>query len=209
MTIIGLIPAGGKATRIYGIQKYLLPTPEGTLLDVLRRRMVKAGIADIRTIYDEYPTLCHALRATVTSGEGNTLFAMPDTYWTDEIALEKLMVTLNKGADVAVGIWHIRPDQIGKLGMCRLTENYEVLEVVDKDPDCPGIWAWGAIAWRPYFWHCIRAEDAHLGIALNRAIADGAKVQAVKMTGDYHDAGTPDEYFRLCSTWHREAVNHA
>lgn len=209
MTIIGLIPAGGRATRMYGLPKYLLPTPDGTLLDVLRRRMVKAGIVHIDTIYDEGATVCEALIGAAMKWEkGNTIFAMPDTYWTDEITIEKLLVTLNKGADVAVGVWRIRPDQRGKLGMCITDRHHHLIGVIDKDLDSPLEWAWGAIAWRPEFWDCIRAEDTHLGIALNRAIADGAKVQCVPMAGEYWDAGTPAEYFRLCSTWVREAVAH-
>lgn len=208
MTIIGLIPAGGKATRMYGLPKYLLPTPDGTLIDALRRRMVKAGIADIRTIYDEYPSVCAALRS-VTDGEGDVLFAMPDTYWTDEIALEKMIVTLNKPEiDVVVGVWQIREEQRGKLGQVRFNEYGRVFEIVDKDPYCPHEWAWGAIAWKDPFWNYIMGIDAHLGESINRACKIGYNVQAVKMTGDYYDAGTPDEYFRLCSTWAQEAVAH-
>lgn len=225
--MIGLIPCAGSATRIHGIPKYLLPVPDGYLLQILTLRMgmIARSIAigantlnymQVTTyapskasvyIADHYGTMTE----TVLSGKGyasidgviteNTLFAMPDTYIEDDACFAKLADTIHNGADVAVGVFYARTDQHLKAGMCRL-DGERVIEVVDKPAKTDMRWLWGALAWKPTFWDYMQPEDAHVGYALPRAIAAGLDVRAVRMTGGYFDCGTYDEYAELTNYLH-------
>lgn len=217
---IGVIPAAGHATRMNGLQKFLLPVPSGgTLIETLCQRM---GTIHARQLlvgtrppnYEALAGLCSAIvfkAATDTMSETvlaalpyvwegeRTFFGMPDSYFEDADAYPKLNACLNDGADVAVGVFYAMRNQRGKLGMCELS-NGSVVRIEDKPESSDLVWAWGVLAWRYPFWKHILPQDPHVGYAVQRAIEWGMDVRAVKMTGRYFDCGTPSEYF--------ECVNH-
>lgn len=211
--MIGMVLCGGKAERMHGLPKFLLPIPGGFLLKRLCEQMRAAClIVDAsprtvefvprygRVITLDSATMCEALIAcndTFHTNDECTLFGMPDTYWTDDQVFERLTSALSAGADVAVAVWRIRPDQRGKLGQCLIDGDNRIRSIVDKDADCPYEWAWGALAWKPSFWQHVRAEDKTVGIGLQRALERGLDVRAVRCDGTYYDCGTPDEYFKL------------
>lgn len=133
------------------------------------------------------------------------LFGMPDTYFDDNQAFVKLAAALDDGADVAVGLFHVRQSQRHKLGMCAFDpRTQQILQVIDKSHTTTLAWAWGVLAWKPTFWQFIRAEDPHVGYALPRAIDAGLDVRAVRMEGEYFDCGTPDEYFECIEHLRRQ-----
>lgn len=215
--MIGIIPAGGESTRMGGIPKMLLPIPGGTLIDALIQKMERCslrattvlsqGIAahllnDYNVTSRHTETMSEAVlfvhEATFHSsfaGE-DILFGMPDTYFDDDQAFVKLAAALDDGADVAVGLFHVRPSQRHKLGMCAFDpQTQQIIQVIDKSHTTTLAWAWGVLAWKPSFWQHLRAEEPHVGYALPRAIDAGLDVRAVRMEGEYFDCGTPDEYF--------------
>jgi len=216
--MIGIIPAGGKSTRINGLPKYLLPVSGGYLLERLVNQMPAdrvivaanpvnfdllcsyapngAAVTSIDSVSMSAALLSIGSSHNAISSDEMVLFGMPDTYWTDADTYGRLIETLLDGADVAVAVWRIRDEQRGNLGQCSVVEDNRIESVIDKDSECPLIYAWGAMAWRRSFWAHIHAHDAHLGIALTRAISAGLSVTAVPMSGNYYDCGTPDEYFR-------------
>lgn len=217
--MIGIVPAGGNATRMRRVPKMLLPVPAGdTLFTILCERMRSAGIErilvavsdatasvitpfctpDILLYKTAVPTMSEAVmlaRQHTYTGE-TCYFGMPDTFVEDAHAFHKLGAALADNADVAVGLFYARPLQHRKLGMCRM-KGTQVLEVVDKPDETTLTHAWGVLAWKTPFWDCMRADDPHIGFALPRAIAAGLDVRAVLMEGGYWDAGTPEEYFEL------------
>ena len=220
--MIGIVPAGGKATRMNGLPKFLLPTPEGSLFDVMCKRMESTGVERVwvagsddtagtlfpycnetRRLYRvNVPTMSEAVMAarTLIPPDFVAGFGMPDTYFDDTRAFSKLDdAVLKDGADMAVGVFKTRPGQHRKLGMCRIEDSH-VVEVVDKPQQTDLEYAWGVLAWSYRFWPLMRADDPHIGYALPRAIAAGLDVRAVFMDGEYFDCGTPDEYF--------ECINH-
>ena len=222
--MIGIVPAAGKAERMNGIPKMLLPTPYGSLISVLCGRMERAGQVIIGTrpvIYEALAGACNALvyrceTATMSEtvlaarqymiAQASVVFGMPDTYFDDANAFVKLADKLNDGADVAVGVFQTRPEQRHKLGMVDLTPGDEVLRVVDKPTETSLAWAWGVLAWKPRFWQYIEASDPHVGYALPRAVAAALDVRAVRMDGGFWDCGTPDEYFDLITHLHTERI---
>lgn len=216
--MIAIIPAGGKALRIDGIPKMLLPAPSGgTLMSVLLDRMTAAAprkiviaatngnkrmlraYADRATLFDAItPTMTHAVllaRDDLHMGE-NTLFGMPDTWWSNEDLFIRLSRLLNSptSADVAVALWRCRDNQRGQGGQAEIMGN-RVVSVVDKDPTCQHRFIWGALAWKPAFWDYLDATMPHVGYGLQPAIDAGLDVRAVVMDGDYYDCGTAERYF--------------
>lgn len=220
--MIGIIPAGGKATRMNGLPKFLLPTPEGTLFDVMCKRMESAGVSRVwvassdetagalfpycnesRRLYrTNVPTMSEAVMnaRTLIPPDFVVGFGMPDTYFDDASAFSKLDDAVLEGqADIAVGVFKVRPQQHRKLGMCRI-EGRRIVEVVDKPQQTDLEYAWGVLAWDYRLWSRMRPDDPHIGYALPRAIEERLDVRAVFMDGEYFDCGTPDEYF--------ECINH-
>jgi len=210
--MIGLIPAAGKAIRMGGIPKFLLPTPEGSLLDVMISRMASVAhkpyimttqigrdllwdYANVRTV--NTTTMNETvLAARHVCGDENVAFGMPDTYFEDKFAFDKLKYALESGADWVVGLFNTRPDQRSKSGMCDIAGD-QVIRLEDKPQKTDMTLAWGVMAWRPGFWKHIKAGDLHVGYAVARAIEDHASVHFAMLDGGYWDCGTPEEFFAL------------
>lgn len=219
--MIGIIPAAGRATRIHGIPKMLLPTPEGTLITTLIERMRPMGQIIVGTRPQNYEALAGMCNALVFRCETQTMsetvlharqymrddeyvaFGMPDTYFEDGSAFAKLYAELKAGADVAVGVFETRPEQRRKLGMVEMTPGDEVVRVLEKPEKTDLRWAWGVLAWKPRFWQYIYPADPHVGYALPRALAsETLDIRAVRMEGGYWDCGTPGEYFDMITYLH-------
>lgn len=218
--MIGILPAAGKAERMLGLPKMLLPIPGDTTLirrmrdsmEALNPRKICVGANGVNMALleplDRHTTkFYHAYTETMSEtvllaqryveSDERVLFGMPDTYIDDADVWHKLNAVLDDGADVAVGVFMTRPAQRSKLGMCRIGDLHLVAEVVDKPVETDLVWAWGVLAWRPVFWGCINPIHKHVGFAVQRAIEERLDVRAVFMDGQYFDAGSPDEYFEL------------
>jgi GTP:adenosylcobinamide-phosphate guanylyltransferase len=212
-----ILPAGGNATRIGGAPKFLLPTTnKGSMLlhtlDIISSPKNNVWIST----KPEYGSMVHAhtkthpvnikVAETSTMSEAIneykdfnspvTILMMPDTYTDDKKIIDKIEKALKEN-DVAVCVWKIQEKQKGKLGQCLIDKKNNILNVVDKDKDCPYEYAWGVIGWKDKFWKHIDNSTTHIGYALNPAIKSGLKVKAVYMDGLYRDCGTIGEYLEL------------
>lgn len=211
---IGILPAAGKATRIHGLPKYLLPVPGGYLLERMANRIgVPCYIganADNYDLLNDYkrpedrvckvvsramPETILNIRLQAMLGDENVLVGMPDTYWTDETVFLRLTDYLNQGFICAVAVFYVDVDMASRLGVCHWNKEGLLRHIEDKQPQTNGRWVWGAVAWRVDFWQYIQPEDAHLGIALQRAVEQGIEIPVVRCGGDYYDNGTPEDYF--------------
>lgn len=214
MTIIGLIPCGGKAERLAGIPKYLLPVGNTYLLAEVVRKLhavkgcdwvyIGSGLHNQRLV-DEYApdksrvyradsrTMCEGvLEAKQYTADYPVIMCMGDTHWQDETVLGKLADELSAGTDIVIGAWFTRPDQRNKLGMLDFSNDYKLRSVDDKPDKTALTHAWGAVAWSPIFYQHIKPTDKHLGLALNRAVEAGLTVKVVVSDGEYHDLGCMD-----------------
>lgn len=226
MGIVGVIPAAGKATRLDGLPKYLLPTGESFLLDTLCQRMKNAGVDRIliaanpenRGVIERYaPDECivisinsRTMSETVLAcqefaGSNHVLFGMPDTWWQREEQLYKLLLDplVKHKQPVSVAVWKARPEQTQKIGMVATATRkvdsrtiLEITDVVDKPAKTDLTYGWGAMAWSVDFWKHINADDPHVGYAIQRALARGVMVEAIPCIGNYYDCGTRKEYFQ-------------
>lgn len=210
---IGILPAAGKATRIHGLPKYLLPVPGGYLLERMANRMgvpcyigANAENFDLINAYKRPEDLAYSvnsrampetiLAAREFAGDENVLVGMPDTYWTDEDVFRGLSDYLNKGAICALAIFAVNAEMASRLGVCIPGVDGYLGHIEDKQPQTEMRWVWGAAAWRPAFWRYIQPEDAHLGIAFQRALMRDVTIPMYAAFGDYYDNGTPEDYFR-------------
>lgn len=227
MGLVGLLPAGGKAERFGGLPKFLLPTPEGSLLNVWIERMKAQGVEQIiigasaenRMIIERlvprdclvYLVNSSTMSETVLAarrwcGNDTVLLAMPDTFIRQP---DGGLGGLRRGlADntVVAGLFAVREWQKKKLGMCytsvSVNGELSVTKIVDKPGEfCTATHAWGVLGWQPAFWEHIHPEDPHVGFAMVRAIAAGIKVAGCTNSGEYWDCGTPGEYFQLTRTF--------
>lgn len=215
--MIGLIPAAGKATRMQGLPKYLLPIPGNFLLRLVTERIgsrcyIGANTENyelvrsyLRTGDTAYLINSKSMPQTILAGkryagDSNVVCAMPDTFWTDDFVISSLENCLTAGAICAVALFAVSDAQSKRLGMCHTvlgTFGLTLVKVEDKPERSASRRAWGVLAWSPEFWQYIREDDAHMGIALQRAIDAGVEIAAVHADGRYYDCGTPDEYFTL------------
>jgi len=219
------MPAAGYATRMFGVPKPLLPSPHGVLIDIMTDRLLGScvhlftgtrsglyGMLSGRLANDRHSVYLAntatmsqtVLMAEKFAGDAPLAFGMPDTWFEDDALFEKLAAALDDGADVAVGVFRVRPGQHRRGGMVDCSGGV-VRAVVDK-PETSGLaWIWGALAWRPVFWPLIDPATPHVGYALPRAIAARMDVRAVMLRGPYWDCGTPDEYFD-CIAYQRASI---
>ncbi len=220
-SIIGLIPAAGKSTRIHGLPKFLLPVPGDEHLLGRTINWMHAANADPIIIGSSPENIQLVARFAETkeyrvaetqsmndtllrmrdSRNGVYVLGMPDTYFSDFLIGKRAVDHLRSEADldVVVGLWAIRDEQRGQLGQCDI-KNGRVVRVVDKDPKCPFGWSWGMIAWKPRFWDFIKKEDPHTGYALQPAIDSGLAVGYLLADGRYWDCGTIDQYWDFATS---------
>lgn len=215
--MIGILPCAGTAARFDGLPKYLLPCPGGYLMQRHIDGMKAAGCKRVMVgarnsiqigtlnkyspdtsnyIATNYDTMTQTvLSARDNTHDENILFGMPDTYFECPDVYQYLRNELDR-ADVALAVCRARPKQHLQGGMVSFSHN-QVLEVVDKPEHTRLEYIWGALAWRPVFWDCLKPDMPHVGYGLNVAIERGLNVRAVLCEGNYFDCGSFDRYAEM------------
>lgn len=215
---IGVLPAAGRAVRMSGLPKFLLPsTPSGTPLLAVHAQAMSESVRRVSIVTRPiYADLVHSLdlpsNTTVITADTATMsesvlvalevhhdrviLGMPDTDIFEDLNPYALLAATD---DVAPGwgvaVWHTKPWQSGRLGST-LLDGSSVKTVADKDPERDYGWHWGALSWSCDQDKTILAEDPHVGYALARAIDSGSRGHALRVEGTYWDLGTPSEYAR-------------
>lgn len=142
----GIIPAGGKAERMGGAHKFLLPcTGHKSLLHKMIRDMlevmdrvvvlpsldnygvIEAGIGDINDprlvierVFGDTPNQAVGRLVNLAPYKvGSYLLAMPDTYFTDSDVYSRMMVELDSvmNTRMVVGVWHTEQKWLSKRGV--------------------------------------------------------------------------------------------
>ena len=210
-----IIPACGSASRIGHIPKFLLPISEKNsllknILEITNENDCKNVWISTRPEYGnmlyEYTklysphikvTLTDTMSETINQYKDvsvkKTIMVMPDTYINDRKIFIKIYNMLND-CDLVVCVWKIKDYQRGKLGQCLIDDNDNIIDVIDKDPNCDYEYAWGCLGWNKKFWNFIDPKTSHIGYGLVPAIKSGLNVKALFMDGDYNDCGTINEY---------------
>lgn len=213
---VGILPVAGKATRIQGLPKYLLPVPGGYLLERMLSRMgvpcyigANPDNAALLNSYKRpedhvYQVASLTMMETILTarplvGDEPVLMGMPDTYWTDDSVFHRLSDHINNGVICTLAVWLVGADMASRLGVCIPKFKYDVSplgRIENKQPQHEQQFVWGAMAWTSAFWQYIQPEDIHPGIAIHRALAQGIDIPLYFASGHYYDNGIPDDYFR-------------
>lgn len=221
--VLHIIPAAGKASRIGGIPKFLLPIDEDNFLIKFHSTLLnnsKINIQKVIVVSSEFFKTVQRLnldaeiiKADTASMNETIKFAinsfpeiskyiltMPDTFYKDSSIILNLTDQIgNLNTQVALALWKIENYQRGKLGQV-LIRNNKIMDVIDKDPNCEYEYAWGAIAWDESVNHLIRPEDPHIGYILKPALDKGNNINYSISSGKYYDCGTFSEYSNLLNS---------
>ena len=225
-----VIPAAGKASRIRGLPKFLLPC------DREYQTLIEWHIAHLRQICDrvfigcrpeqanllrslglagEQIVLCEVESPTMTSTVAKLLthsdsesfvLAMPDTYFFGgQLSYRRFLEEAagSRGSFFHLGLWNIRESQVGRVGQISLRSDGRVLDSVDKSPESNYPYLWGVMAFsRDVFDGFMKPEDPHTGYGIPRAVSEGLAVTTRLFEGEYFDCGTPSEYWDLLEKIH-------
>lgn len=220
-----IIPAAGRATRLRGLPKFLLPIDDqfSTLIERHVFQALKVSQQVWIPTRLEYlpllsslnfdPNVVHVLPVeTKTMSEtihriadfaksDHFLMGMPDTYFFGADTVYEQLAASND--EVVAALFQIQPFQKGNVGQVRVrtSDNFlEVVEVIDKDPQSSLEFLWGAIRFSRELMSFSDPLDSHLGYALGRAAtSNSTRVSGITFKGRYFDCGTPSEYWRLIS----------
>lgn len=206
MTVIGVLPASGKAQRLQGLPKFAFPISDTqTLISWHVDQMLEVCDEVIITTRQEWlpilqslglsasvlvrepSTLSHTLNEIFDSRDGDFIFGMPDTAIIGNRS-NPYANLLESNGDVTLGLFNCTSELQGKVGQVLISGN-QVLDVKDKYSDCTYPLMWGNIMFRD------GARSIHLGsntpsTEIMNWITSGVRVDGVLNDGEYVDVGT-------------------
>jgi NDP-sugar pyrophosphorylase family protein len=215
-----ILPTAGKASRMRGLPKFLLPAGAEhlTLLELHVNSLLKycdtvwiptrpeqvllldtLGFASDRVVILPMTTETMTetiLRVTQISSSKRFIMCMPDTFFSGQKPYEFLS---QSESEMALACWNIREDQMGKLGQVLIEQKLDgrVLDAQDKSSECTYPHSWGAMAFDRSALNFATPEMPHIGYVLPKMIEVEREIFASVMDGEYFDCGTPEEYLRM------------
>lgn len=221
MSIIGLLPASGKASRMNGLPKFALPCDidNTSLLEKHVQQMsfyvdkiivsttnrwyelVKSfNLSKVELMVIEPSTMNDALVTMSKQYKSDKyIVGMPDTYFKGENPYIKLSNSIQNYL-VSVACWKVHDGLKGKVGQVELVKN-SILDVQEKNKDCVYEHMWGAVALDKVILDQLNRFNMHIGIDLEYLIADRINdIYAFEVDGTYFDAGTINGYRDLLNS---------
>ncbi len=208
MSVIGVLPASGKASRIGGIPKFCLPiSDERSLLQWHVEQMLEVCDEvrvstraewvpiiqnmdmNIKLIVREPSTMSDAVKFMVGEYNDTVLIGMPDTYILNAPGNIYKPLFKDNTADLVLGIWECGEVLKGRVGQV-LVSNDKVIDSEDKVDNCDYPDMWGTMLFRKNMIRYIDAALDHPGKQLKEWISMGLNIKAVRPGGQYMDIGT-------------------
>ncbi len=225
MKLTHLIPASGKAVRLRGIPKFLLPIPYASNLlthhlklsvEILKSDNIKVAtnnlfseiLLNMNFVKNQTKLINIEIMDTNTMNETllnmrdfNSqihMVSMPDTYISDKNLISKMkeLLLTSPEIDCVLGLWRIIDKQRVKVGQCLINDNL-IVDVVDKNEEIKYDYLWGTVLFKNTLWEFINKDDPHIGYSFKPAIENGLKLSYVVAEGRYYDCGTVDEYWEM------------
>lgn len=214
---IGVLPSAGRATRLNGIPKFLLPVSEDVqcLLDLhvrLMRPFVDRIFIPTRPEWKallesfafgegveiqamETETMAETLHRTLDSVSFDScVLGMPDTYFVGGNPYRGLGEV--EPGDLLLGVVPTRPEQSGRMGSVQVGEGNKVIKHADKDPHRDYGWHWVAMEFSPAVLSRLEPLASTGGYMIDEALNSDSDVRAYQLTEDYFDCGTFAEYLQ-------------
>jgi hypothetical protein len=208
MSVIGVLPASGKASRIGGIPKFCLPiSDERSLLQWHVEQMLEVCDEvrvstraewvpiiqnmdmNIKLIVREPSTMSDAVKFMVGEYNDTVLIGMPDTYILNAPGNIYKPLFKESSADLVLGIWECVEVLKGRVGQVLVSYD-KVIESEDKVDNCSYPDMWGTMLFRKNMIRYIDTTLDHPGKQLKEWISKGANIKAVRPGGQYMDIGT-------------------
>lgn len=221
MSIFGIIPLAGNASRMKNIPKFLLPCGDGvSLLDnsvkVFHDNKIHNIIAGLSSINFELlqnnkdlhkilvntktmaETVYHVVNEVNKDDSDKNIMIMPDTYFIIKNEV-KDMIHMLDSYDIVVLLWKLKDYQKGKVGQCKILDNF-VIDVQDKNIHCDYEHFWGMVGWNAKLNKYIDPAWPTIGNLINKALELHIKIGYVICDSNYYDCGTYSEYFKFIKT---------
>jgi GTP:adenosylcobinamide-phosphate guanylyltransferase len=209
MSVIGILPASGKASRIGGIPKFCLPISDHTsliqwhvdqMLEVCDEVRISTRAEwvpiiqnmdmNVKLIVREPSTMSDAINFMVGNYNDTVLVGMPDTFILNSpVNIYKEMMKHNN-ADLVLGVWPCQDDLKGRVGQVLIDSNSKVIASQDKVDDCEYKDMWGTMLFRKNMIRYLDPEKDHPGKQIQDWIDDGMNIMATRPGGKYMDIGT-------------------
>ena len=208
MSVVGVLPASGKASRIGGIPKFCLPiSDERSLLQWHVEQMLEVCDEvrvstraewvpiiqnmdmNIKLIVREPSTMSDAVKFMVGEYNDTVLIGMPDTYILNAPGNIYKPLFKDNNADLVLGIWECGETLKGRVGQV-LVSHDKVIGSEDKVDNCDYPDMWGTMLFRKNMIRYIDTALDHPGKQLKEWISMGSNIKAVRPGGQYMDIGT-------------------
>lgn len=208
MSIVGVLPASGRSSRIGGIPKFCLPiSDERSLLQWHVEQMlefcdevrvstrsewvpiVENMNMNIKLIVREPSTMSEAINFMIGEHNDTVLVGMPDTYVLNapENIYKEMFKTTN--ADLVLGVWECRNELKGRVGQVLLSGD-KVIASEDKVENCEYPDMWGTMLFRKNMIRYLDSSLEHPGKQLKEWLSESSNITAVRPGGKYMDIGT-------------------
>jgi GTP:adenosylcobinamide-phosphate guanylyltransferase len=208
MSVIGVLPASGKASRVGGIPKFCLPiSDERSLLQWHVEQMLEVCDEvristraewvpiiqnmdmNVKIIVREPTTMSDAINFMIGQHNDTVLVAMPDTFILNPPGnIYKDMMKEDK-ADLVLGVWECSDELKGRVGQVLISGN-QVIGSEDKTEDCNYTDMWGTMLFRKNMIRYLDPSLEHPGKQLKEWIGSRTNIKAVRPGGKYMDIGT-------------------
>jgi glucose-1-phosphate thymidylyltransferase len=213
MTVVGILPAAGYATRLQPLDcsKEVLPVGGRPVMDYVVDRMRLAGCSDLRVVTrpEKQDVIEHAellgasvvlaYPATTTESfaagmrglapDDIVLIGWPDTVWEPEDGYRPLVDAVERGFEIALGLFET--DDLERSDVVAFDENERITGVQVKPADPPSRWVWGCAAARSRALAGLEQEEWP-GSYFDSLCREGFQLHGVRLSNVWLDIGTRD-----------------
>lgn len=140
------------------------------------------------------------------------IMGMPDTYFDklsnnffNNSSLIKNLLNDSSNINIGTYLWKIRDTQLGKIGQCTVN-NTNIVDIVDKDPECNYEYGWGSIVFKHEFIKYIDVKDQHVGYSMKKYLENNNIIYE-KIHGMFYDCGTIGGYKEYLNSVNTTTLN--
>jgi glucose-1-phosphate thymidylyltransferase len=211
MSVVGILPAAGYATRLQPLlcSKEVLPVHGRPVMDYVIHRMRLAGCTELRvvtrpekedvighaeelgaTIVLAYPTTTSQSLAAGMAGlppDDIALIGWPDTLWEPEDGYVSLVEAVEEGHEIALGLFEA--SDLERSDVLSFDESGRITGIHIKPANPPSTWIWGCAAARMRALDGLEREEWP-GSFFNTLCQKGIELYAVRLSDVWLDIGT-------------------
>jgi NDP-sugar pyrophosphorylase family protein len=222
MSVVGVLPAAGTATRMRGLPKFLLPLADeqGSLLEYHIRLMaphVEKILVPTRTewigvlrgfglgstvvlVEKNTDTLAQTVSETLAEESyDHAIVGLPDTFFMAGNPYAGFSA-FDASDPLVLACFPTRHEQKGRLGSVELSEGGVVLRHADKSSENDFGMHWGAMRFSREVGSFLPPAAATVGVLIDECLSRGVVAKGFAHDSDYYDCGTVEEYARCLAT---------